>query len=307
MKVAEDITKIIGKTPMVFLNRIVPQQKANLVAGKLEFMNPLGSVKDRIGIAMIEAAEKSGQVNRSTVIIEPTSGNTGIALAFVCAVKGYRLILTMPESMSEERRRVFQALGAELILTPQEEGMQGAISRAEFLVKKFSPNSFMPNQFRNFNNPNAHYQTTAKEIWEDTEGKIDVLVAGVGTGGTITGVGKFLKERKKDILVVAVEPEKSAVLSGKQPSFHTIQGIGAGFIPEVLDRNIIDKVITVKEEDAFAMTKKLARLEGIFAGISSGAAVWAAVHLINELENKLIVVVLPDNGYRYISTGIYDN
>ncbi len=305
MRVYEDITETIGRTPLVRLARIAKGLPGELV-GKLEFFNPCGSVKDRIGLSMIEDAEKKGLINKDTVIVEPTSGNTGIALAFVCAVKGYRLILTMPETMSLERRRMLAAFGAELILTPGEEGMKGAVRKAEEIVSR-TPNSFMPQQFKNPANPEIHRRTTAEEIWKDTEGRIDILVAGVGTGGTITGIAEVIKKRKPEFKAIAVEPEKSPVLSGGQPGPHKIQGMGAVFIPEVLKMDLIDEVITVPDEEAIHMARRLVKEEGIFAGVSSGAAVWAGIKVAERKENqgKLIVVILPDLGDRYLTTELY--
>lgn len=307
MKIAEDVTKLVGNTPLVRLRKIGFGLKADLVA-KLEFFNPCGSIKDRIGVSMIEDAEKKGLIKKDTVIIEPTSGNTGIALAFVCASKGYHLILTMPETMSIERRKLLKSFGAELILTPGSEGMKGAIKKAEELAKSI-PNSFIPQQFKNPANPRAHRKTTAKEIWRDTEGKIDILVSGVGTGGTITGVAEVIKKKKPGFKVVAVEPLDSPVLSGGEPKPHKIQGIGAGFIPTVLKMELIDEIIKVSYEDAKLITNRLAREEGILAGISSGAATWAALEVAkrNENQGKLIVVILPDTGERYLSTDIFDH
>ncbi len=306
MSIANNITELIGNTPLVLINHLNKDGKAK-VAAKLEFFNPLSSVKDRIGLALIESAEKKGILNKDSVIIEPTSGNTGIALAFVAANKGYRLILTMPETMSSERRKILKAFGAELVLTEGSKGMNGAIKKAEELLAEI-PNSFMPQQFKNPANPEIHRKTTAEEIWRDTNGEVDILVAGIGTGGTITGVAEILKERKKEIKIVAVEPQKSSVLSGGQPGQHKIQGIGAGFIPDVLNRNIIDEIVTVEDTDAAATSRELAQKEGILTGISSGAALWAALQVAKKEENsgKLIVVILPDSGERYLSTWIYD-
>jgi len=303
--IARDSTELIGNTPLVRLNRITGGVKAEVVA-KLESFNPLGSVKDRIGVAMILDAETKGLINKDTVIIEPTSGNTGIALAFVCAARGYRLILTMPDTMSQERRQLLAFFGAELVLTPGAEGMKGAITKAEQLSAE-NPNSFIPQQFKNPTNPEVHRVTTADEIWRDTEGKVDILVVGVGTGGTITGIAEVLKAKKTNFQAIAVEPADSPVLSGGKAGPHRIQGIGAGFVPDVLKTDLIDEIIKVKNEDAGTMARRLAREEGILAGISSGAAVWAAVEVARRPENrdKLIVTILPDTGERYLSTWLF--
>jgi cysteine synthase A len=309
--IQRDITQCIGDTPLVRLNRIAGSAGAT-IAAKLENFNPLGNVKDRIGRAMIDAAERDGKIKPGTIIIEPTSGNTGIALAFVCAARGYELQVTMPESMSLERRRLLKALGAKLVLTPAAEGMMGAVRRAEELAagdKRY----FMPQQFKNPANPEIHRKTTAEEIWRDTAGKVDIFVAGVGTGGTITGVGEVLKERKRGVRIVAVEPAVSPVITQRlagqplQPGKHMIQGIGAGFIPDILNLKVIDEVVTVADEDAFETSRQLARLEGFLCGISCGAAAWAAIQVANRPENrgKLIVVVLPDLGERYLSTKLF--
>ena len=301
-RISPDITAIIGNTPMLALSRLGAGIEARLLA-KLEFQNPLGSVKDRIGLAMIKAAEEQGLLKPTTTIIEPTSGNTGIALAFVCAARKYRLVLTMPETMSLERRTLLKHLGAELVLTPGSEGMRGAIAKAEELLAK-TPDSFMPNQFTNPANPEIHRQTTAKEIWEDTDGRIDIFVAGVGTGGTITGVGEVLKTKNPSLQVVAVEPADSPVLSGGKPGPHKIQGIGAGFIPKILNREIIDEIITVTNEQAMETARRIAKEEGILCGISSGANAWAAMQIASRPENrgKQIVFPLCDTGERYLST-----
>jgi cysteine synthase A len=304
-KIADDITQLIGRTPLVRLTRIAKGLGVEVV-GKLESFNPCRSAKDRIGLSMIEAAEKDGLINENTTIVEPTSGNTGIALAFVAAVKGYKLILTMPDTMSIERRSLLRAFGAKLILTPGSEGMRGAVRKAEELASN-NPRVFIPQQFRNPANPAIHRQTTAKEIWDDTDGRIDILVSGVGTGGTLTGVAQLIKKKKPDLKAVAVEPAESAVLSGESPGSHKIQGIGAGFIPEVLEVGLIDEVIRVKSEEAIITTRRLIKEEGILAGISSGAAVFAALKVAKRAKSrgKLIVVILPDTGERYLSTELF--
>jgi len=304
-KIAKNITELIGNTPLVRLNRMAEGLGAEVVA-KLESYNPLSSVKDRIGASMIEAAEEAGLIKEDTVIIEPTSGNTGIALAFVCAAKGYRLILTMPDTMSKERRQLLAVFGAELVLTPGAEGMPGALRKAEALTAE-NANYFIPQQFKNPANPQIHRETTAEEIWEDTDGRVDILISGVGTGGTITGVAEVIKKRKPEFQAIAVEPKDSPVLSGGKPGSHKIQGIGAGFVPEVLRMDLVDEIIQVTNEDARIMAQRLAREEGILAGISSGAATWAALEVAKRPENKgkLIVVVLPDTGERYLTTWLF--
>ena len=305
MRIADDVTQLIGNTPLVRLRRVTDDAAAQVVA-KLEFFNPANSVKDRIGVAMIDAAEQAGEIREGTIILEPTSGNTGIALAMVCAARGYRCVLTMPETISKERRQLLRALGADLILTPGPEGMPGAIARAEELAKT-DERYFVPQQFDNPANPAIHRATTAEEVWRDTDGAVDVFVAGVGTGGTITGVGEVLKERKPSVRVVAVEPAASPVLSGGQKGPHPIQGIGAGFVPSVLDVGIIDEILTVENDAAIDMARRMAREEGLLVGISSGAAVSAAVALAHRPENagQLIVVVVPDFGERYLSTPLF--
>ncbi|MGB9641542.1 MAG: cysteine synthase A [Anaerolineales bacterium] len=307
MNIANDITQLIGNTPLVRLRRITQGAAAEVVA-KLEYFNPAHSVKDRIGAAMITAAEQAGLIKEDTIILEPTSGNTGIALAMVCAARGYKLVLTMPETMSRERRMLLRAFGAELILTPGSEGMSGAIRKAEELAAQ-DGRYFIPQQFKNPANPEIHRLTTAEEIWRDTDGNADMLVAGVGTGGTITGVGEVLKARKPDFKVIAVEPAGSAVLSGKPKGPHAIQGIGAGFIPEVLNTHIYDEIIPVTDEDAMATSRRMAKEEGLLVGISSGAATWAALQVAFRPQNKgkLIVVIIPSFGERYLSTPLYAN
>ena len=305
-KIYEDLTKTIGSTPLVRLNRLTKGLDATVLA-KVEYFNPLGSVKDRIGLAMIEAAEIAGHIKDDTIILEPTSGNTGIALAFVCASRGYRLVLVMPETMSIERRRLLKALGAELVLTPGPQGMKGAVTTAEDMQAK-NPKYYIPQQFRNPANPEIHRITTAEEIWRDTDGKIDILVAGVGTGGTITGIADVIKARKPGFKAIAVEPAASPVLEGGTPGPHKIQGIGAGFVPDVLRLDLVDEIIPVMNEDAFATSRRLAKEEGLVVGISSGAAAWAALLVAARPENKdkLIVVILPDTGERYLSTELFD-
>ncbi len=306
-RVAQDITRLVGRTPLVRLGRMGRGLHGDVIA-KLESFNPCSSVKDRIGLNMIEAAERAGSIGPDTVIVEPTSGNTGIALAFVCAARGYRLILTMPDTMSIERRKLLKIFGAELVLTPGAEGMPGAIRKAEELAAS-DPTYFMPQQFENPANPEIHRRTTAEEIWSDTDGKIDILVAGVGTGGTITGVSETIKQRKPSFVAIAVEPLDSPVLSGGSPGPHKIQGIGAGFVPAVLKMDLVDEVIRVRNEDGGAVARRLAREEGILAGISSGAALWAALEVAKrpESEGKMIVVILPDTGERYLSTWLFED
>lgn len=304
-RIFNTVNETVGKTPLVRLNTLTKGIDATVLA-KLEFFNPLGSVKDRIGVSMIEAAEREGKINPHTLIVEPTSGNTGIALAFVCAAKGYRLCLTMPETMSLERRKLLLHLGADLVLTPGSEGMRGAIAKAEEIVD-LTEAAYMPNQFKNPANPEIHRKTTAEEIWHDTEGGVDLFIAGVGTGGTITGVAEVIKSRNPAFKAIAVEPAASPVLSGGKPGAHKIQGIGAGFIPEIVNLSIIDEVMRVSNADAFETARALAEKEGILCGISSGAAVWAALQVAKREENrgKILVVVLPSTGERYLSTELF--
>jgi cysteine synthase A len=306
MKIANDITQLIGNTPLVRLRRLTRDSQAQVVA-KLEYFNPAHSVKDRIGVAMIDAAEQAGLIGPDTIILEPTSGNTGIALAMVCAARGYKCAFTMPETMSKERRALLRGYGAELILTPGPDGMGGAIAKAEELAKS-DPRYFIPQQFENPANPAIHRATTAEEIWNDTDGEVDFVVAGVGTGGTITGIGQLLKERKPAVKMIAVEPAASPVLSGGQKGPHPIQGIGAGFVPEILDTSVIDEIIAVQNADAFDFARRAAREEGLLVGISSGAAIWAALQVAARPENagKLIVVIIPSFGERYLSTPLFE-
>jgi cysteine synthase A len=305
MRIAPDITTLVGNTPLVAIRTLAPDAPGRIVA-KLEYFNPGHSVKDRIGVAMIDAAEKAGLIGPDSIIVEPTSGNTGIALAMVCAARGYRCILTMPETMSRERRILLRAYGAELVLTPGTEGMGGAIARAEEIAG-MGPHYFMPQQFRNPANPEIHRQTTAEEIWRDTDGEVDFLVAGIGTGGTITGVGEVLKARKPSFKAIAVEPDASPILSGGKKGPHPLQGIGAGFVPDVLDTEVYDEVVRVTNQDAFDTARRVARQEGLLVGISSGAALWAAVQIARRPENagKLIVTIIPSYGERYLSTPLY--
>jgi cysteine synthase A len=304
-EIAEDITGLTGNTPLVKLNKVTRGLNARVLA-KLESFNPCSSIKDRIGVAMIDAAEKEGLINKDTVIVEPTSGNTGIALAFVCAARGYKLMIVMPDSMSQERIQLLEALGAEIVLTPGSEGMPGAIEKAEEIISD-RHDAFMPQQFDNPANPEIHHQTTAREIWDDTVGKVDIVVCGVGTGGTISGIASYIKQHKQGFRAVAVEPENSPVLSGGKPGSHRIAGIGAGFIPRVLRMDLIDEIIKVSDANAIKMARRLAKEEGILAGVSSGAATWAAIEIAKRAENedKLIVAVLPDTGERYLSAGLY--
>lgn len=307
-KIAKKLTDLIGNTPLLELGTYRDENnlEANLIA-KVEYFNPLGSVKDRVANAMIETAIKEGKINKDTVIIEPTSGNTGIGLAFVTATKGLHLILTMPETMSIERRRIVDALGAEVVLTPGADGMKGAIAKAEELKEKYG-NAFIPQQFENEANPKIHFETTGPEIWRDTDGKVDIFVAGVGTGGTVTGIGKYIKSQNPNAKIVAVEPATSAVLSGKKPGPHKIQGIGAGFVPKVLDLDIVDEIIPVENDDAFNASRAVAKAEGLLVGISAGASIYAATELAKRHENKgkNIVILLPDTGERYLSTTLFE-
>jgi cysteine synthase len=305
MKIAKSITELVGRTPLVKINQLSEGCVAEVVV-KLEFFNPAGSVKDRIGVSMIDTAEKAGIINRESIILEPTSGNTGIALAFVCAARGYKCVLVMPDTMSKERRMLLRAYGADLILTPGTDGMSGAIRKAEELAASDS-RYFIPQQFTNLANPTIHRLTTAEEIWDDTDGQVDIFIAGVGTGGTLTGVGEVLKQRKPSVQVIAVEPEASPVLSGGSKGPHPIQGIGAGFVPQILNTGIYDEIIQVKVEDAFVTSRQLARQEGLLVGISSGAAVWAGIQVAKRSENagKLLVIIIPSNGERYLSTALF--
>lgn len=306
MKYAKDITELIGNTPLVKINKITKETDA-LVLAKLEFFNPMSSVKDRIALSMLDAAERDGLIKENSLIVEPTSGNTGIGLAFICAVRNYRLILTMPDTMSLERRKILKALGAELVLTPGAEGMKAAINKASEICSS-NKGSFMPQQFENPANPEIHRRTTAEEIFSDTDGKVDYLVSGVGTGGTITGVADVLKKRNPTVKIIAIEPYNSSVLSGKQPGLHKIQGIGAGFVPTILKKENIDEIIRVKDEDARSMTARLIKEEGLFVGISSGAAMYGALEIAKrpQAKGKTIVVILPDTGERYISSWLFD-
>ena len=305
MNIANDMTELIGKTPLVWLNRISQGCKAR-IAGKLEFFNPASNIKDRIGVSMVLAAEREGKIKPGQIIVEPTSGNTGIALAWVAAARGYKLVLTMPESMTVEHRRILELFDAELVLTPAEEGMTGAVNKAKEIIEK-TDGTFMPQQFENPANPQIHRETTAEEIWNDTDGQIDIFVAGIGTGGTITGVGEVLKSRKPSVKIIAVEPSASPVLSGGRACPHMIQGIGAGFVPDVLNMEVVDDIVQIGNKEAFNMAKRLAKEEGILSGISSGAAVAAAVKIAKRKANadKLVVVVLPDTGERYLSTELF--
>lgn len=307
-RIYEDLTRTIGNTPLVKLNRVTKGIEATVVV-KLESFNPLSSVKDRIGVSMIDAAERAGKIKPDTVILEPTSGNTGIALAFVAAARGYKLVLVMPETMSIERRKLLKALGADLVLTPGSQGMNGAIATAEEMLAKDSRYYYIPQQFRNPANPEIHLKTTAEEIWRDTDGKVDIVVAGVGTGGTITGIAEVIKSRRPEFRAIAVEPAASPVLSGGKPGPHKIQGIGAGFVPDVLRRDLVDEIVKVEYEDAIKTARRLAKEEGILVGISSGAAAWAALQVAARPENKgnLVVAIMPDTGERYLSTELFES
>jgi cysteine synthase len=306
-RIYTDLTKTIGNTPLVRLNRVTKGLDATVLV-KLESFNPLSSVKDRIGVSMIESAEKAGHIKEDTIILEPTSGNTGIALAFVCAAKGYKLVLVMPETMSIERRKLLKALGADLVLTPGSQGMKGAVSTAEDMLAKDPRYYYIPQQFRNPSNPEIHRKTTAEEIWRDTDGKVDFVISGVGTGGTITGISDVIKSRRPGFKAIAVEPAASPVLSGGKPGPHKIQGIGAGFVPDVLRRDLVDEIIKVEYEDAVTIARRLAKEEGILVGVSSGAAAWAGLQVAARPENKgkQIVVILPDTGERYLSTELFE-
>jgi cysteine synthase A len=307
VRIYEDLTKTVGNTPLVKLNRVTKGIDATVVV-KLESFNPLSSVKDRIGVSMIDAAERAGHIKPDTIILEPTSGNTGIALAFVAAARGYKLVLVMPETMSIERRKLLKALGADLVLTPGSQGMKGAIATAEEMLAKDPRYYYIPQQFRNPSNPEIHRKTTAEEIWRDTDGKVDIVVAGVGTGGTITGIAEVIKSRRPGFRAIAVEPAASPVLSGGKPGPHNIQGIGAGFVPEVLRRDLVDEIVKVEYEDAVKTARRLAKEEGILVGISSGAAAWAALQVAARPENmgKLVVAIMPDTGERYLSTELFE-
>ena len=308
MNIANNVTELVGNTPLVKLNRVTDGAHANVYA-KLEFFNPGSSVKDRIAVAMIDAAEKAGKINQNTTIVEPTSGNTGIGLAMVCAARGYKLIITMPETMSRERRMLMRAYGAELVLTPGPEGMGGAIAKAKELAEANPDSFFIPQQFENPANPEVHRNTTALEIWNDTDGKVDIVIAGVGTGGTVTGVGEVLKEKNPNVQIIAVEPAASPVLSGGAKGPHPIQGIGAGFVPSILNTEIYDEIVQVPNEAAFETARAVGAQEGVLVGISSGAAVWAAVQVAKRPENKdkNIVVIIPSNGERYLTTALFEN
>ena len=305
-KIYNNITETIGDTPLVKINNLTKGIDAIILA-KLEYFNPLSSVKDRIGFSMIAAAEKKGKLKKDSIIIEPTSGNTGIALAFVCAAKGYKLVLTMPETMSMERRKLLKALGAEIVITPEEEGMKGAVDKA-IELGKITPKSFIPQQFENTDNPEIHRKTTAMEIWNDTNGEVDIFISGIGTGGTVTGVGEVLKDKKPGVKIIGLEPEASPILSGGDPGPHRIQGVGAGFVPGILNVDVLDEIIKVKDEDSVNIARMLAKREGIFTGISGGAAMWVALEVAKrpKSKGKTLVVIFPDTGERYLSTGLWD-